>query len=557
MAGPNGDGESVRRLGQALQAAGRGLNAATGDLSGQVTGLVPSGWAGRPADTFHSDWTSKAGRAGQLAAICGHVGGVLVDLGNAIDAANQQTARAQQMTGGPQSRFALPSTEQQSQRLQAQASGNAQQARSAARSKLAGIAVPRIGPPLTASQVNAWAQHLAPPAKQQPWYDSVLHGVGSFFSSLFGGNGGPPPKQPLSTANSFVQVSPHVWVPANDPKLPELKAAWAWASKRPVYLSGSPGDSEYTRWVDIFTVSPWAQDLNKGQLHNELGSFQPDARIGGAFNQHQNVILSTAGMGAAVFLGKPGSLIGLSPNAVRKLTQGWTSEAEPMPNAGQAQIDPRKLWAYSMDETNLQNQGKAEAWKRLGYNVDTAEGRQAAAEQVINQLRQQLPTDPAQINRMSGHGLRYETRTAIDGPDGQQGTLVSEWQYDQGSDMPRMITNWVEIPKPGAAQQTLSNSYTDGQGNRVTIKPGEPSASNPVERGLHLEVEQPGGAVSEVALQGNPALASDSPTLSVTPKDGETQYLDSKVPVDTGEPGGEGDVGDGVDGGGGGAVGGE
>ena len=556
MAGPNGDGESVRKLGQALQAAGRGLSAATDTLSGQVTGLIPSGWSGGSADTFHSDWGNKAGRAGQLAAICGHVGGVLADLGNAIDAANQQAAQAQQMTGGPAARFALPSTEQRSQQLLSQASGNAQQARSAARAKLSGIAVPRIGPPLTASHVNAWAQHLAPPAR--PWYDSVLHDIGSFFSNLFGGgSGSPAPKQPLSTANSFVQVSPHVWVPANDPKLAELKAAWAWASKRPVYLSGSPGDTEFTRWVDIFSVSPWAQDLNKGQLHTEFGAFQPDFNIGGAFNQHQNVILTTAGMGAVAFLGKPGSLIGLSPNAVRKLTQGWTPEEEPMPNAGQAQIDPRKLWAYSMDETNPQNQGKAEAWKRLGYNVDTAEGRQAAAEQVLNQLRQQLPTDPAQINRMSGHGLRYETRTAIEGPDGQQGTLVSEWQYDQGSDVPRMITNWAEIPKPGAAQQTLSNSYTDEQGNRVTIKPGEPSASNPVERGLHLEVEQPGGAVSEVALQGNPSLTSDSPTLSVTPRDGETQYLDSKVPVDTGEPGSEGDGGEGGEGGGGGAVGGE
>lgn len=326
MAGPNGDGDSVRRLGQALQAAGRGLNTATGKLSGQVTGLIPSGWAGSPADTFHSDWTSKAECAGQLAAVCGHVGGVLVDLGNAIDAANQQAARAQQMTGGPASRFALPSTEQQSQRLLSQANGNAQQARAAARGKLAGIAVPRIGPPLTASQVNAWAQHLAPPAKRQPWYDSVLHDVGSFFGSLFGGgSSGAPPKRPLSNADQFVQVSPHVWVPANDPKLPEFKAAWAWASKRPVYLSGSPGESEYTRWVDIFSVSPWAQDLNKGQLHNEFGSFQPDARIGGAFNQHQNVILTTAGMGAAVFLGDPRSLLGASPEALKRLIpDNWT-----------------------------------------------------------------------------------------------------------------------------------------------------------------------------------------------------------------------------------------
>lgn len=43
MAGEFGDPDSVQRLGQALQATGRTLNAITSELSGRVAGLVPSG----------------------------------------------------------------------------------------------------------------------------------------------------------------------------------------------------------------------------------------------------------------------------------------------------------------------------------------------------------------------------------------------------------------------------------------------------------------------------------------------------------------------------------
>jgi uncharacterized protein YukE len=175
-----GDAASVRALGQALLSAGRGLAAATGDLSGKVHGLIPAGWSGDSADAFSSDWNAKAQQAGQLAAICNHAGQVLTDLAGQMDAANRQAAQAQQMTGGPASRFALPATEQKSQQMLSEASGSAQQARAAARAKLAGIAVPKIGPPLTARQVTAWSERLAPPPKpSQPWYESLWHGAGS------------------------------------------------------------------------------------------------------------------------------------------------------------------------------------------------------------------------------------------------------------------------------------------------------------------------------------------------------------------------------------------
>lgn len=163
MAGSFGDAEAVRRLGQALLAAGKGAAAVTSDLSGEVKSLVPAGWSGAPAERFGSDWNGKAGRAGQLAAACTHVGQVLLDLAGELDSANQRAASARQVAGGPTAiRFGEPGQDKQSAQLLSQAAGAADQARAAARAKLAGVRVPRIGAPLTASEVDAWASPMAP-----------------------------------------------------------------------------------------------------------------------------------------------------------------------------------------------------------------------------------------------------------------------------------------------------------------------------------------------------------------------------------------------------------
>ena len=163
MAGDFGDADGVRRLGQALLAAGRGVAGVTGDLSGQVKSLVPAGWSGGSAEGFGSDWNHKSGQADQLAAVCAHVGQVLVDLAGELDSAGQRAANARQLAGGLSSiRFGEPGAQQRSAQVLSQAAGAAGQARAAARARLAGIAVPRIGQPLTASQVDAWASKAAP-----------------------------------------------------------------------------------------------------------------------------------------------------------------------------------------------------------------------------------------------------------------------------------------------------------------------------------------------------------------------------------------------------------
>ncbi len=116
-----------------------------------------------------------------------------------------------------------------------------------------------------------------------------------------------------------------------------------------------------------------------------------------------------------------------------------------LPRAEDAEIDPRKFEAYSMDRNNPANQGKWQGFVMLGYDVETPEGRQAAAQDVIQQLRRGLPNAPVTQNRSTPHGLRFELRVPIEGPNGVRANLFTAWQIDSGKDVPRLLTNWVEV----------------------------------------------------------------------------------------------------------------
>ncbi|WP_324603613.1 MULTISPECIES: DUF6883 domain-containing protein [Kamptonema] len=45
------------------------------------------------------------------------------------------------------------------------------------------------------------------------------------------------------------------------------------------------------------------------------------------------------------------------------------------------------------------------------------------------------------------HGLRFKVRIRITGLNSQEGTLVTSWQIDVGKDIPRLITNWLEVDR--------------------------------------------------------------------------------------------------------------
>jgi hypothetical protein len=156
------------------------------------------------------------------------------------------------------------------------------------------------------------------------WSMAMLVKYGPDAKAYGTGPGGQGPQLLQAVSNATVQISPHVIVRASDPNVPELRAAWAWAAGRHIFLAASAGDAEFSRWVEIATVSPY-RDLFKGQLYREFGSMTPDYRIGGAFNQNEKVLLIGGASGAVVFLSDPRSLLGAKPEDVQKLIpEGFT-----------------------------------------------------------------------------------------------------------------------------------------------------------------------------------------------------------------------------------------
>jgi hypothetical protein len=95
-----------------------------------------------------------------------------------------------------------------------------------------------------------------------------------------------------------------------------------------------------------------------------------------------------------------------------------------------------------MDPNNKGNGGKALGFKKIGYDIDTATGRQTGATDVVNQLKKQLPTTAAKKGKTTGFGNRFEVRVRVQGPSGE-GTLVTVWQIEGRE--PRRITNWLEV----------------------------------------------------------------------------------------------------------------
>jgi hypothetical protein len=94
-----------------------------------------------------------------------------------------------------------------------------------------------------------------------------------------------------------------------------------------------------------------------------------------------------------------------------------------------------------MDPGNPNNGGKWQAWSKIGFDVDTAAGRQAATDAILPQPRAQLGSLPATPSGATQWGNRLEVDAIIGRPAGK-GTLKTFWQVENG--IPRMITNWLE-----------------------------------------------------------------------------------------------------------------
>lgn len=121
-------------------------------------------------------------------------------------------------------------------------------------------------------------------------------------------------------------------------------------------------------------------------------------------------------------------------------------EAERLPGAERAVIDPRKLSAYSMRADHPDNRNKARAWADLGYEVETEEGRDLAAAEVADHVRELIGASSAREVSPTKYGRRYQVRIPLVGSNGVEATLLTGWQVDHDGDgAPKMTTIWAEI----------------------------------------------------------------------------------------------------------------
>ena len=114
-----------------------------------------------------------------------------------------------------------------------------------------------------------------------------------------------------------------------------------------------------------------------------------------------------------------------------------------MPNHKQAVTPREKFTGYSLNYDNPNSRGKAEAYeKALGFNKSNAD---SLIEQIDNAVRNET-VSPVEISE-TGFGTKYKYRIPIKGANGMIKNVMAVYQIDKGTDIPRMITNYVEKKK--------------------------------------------------------------------------------------------------------------
>lgn len=106
-----------------------------------------------------------------------------------------------------------------------------------------------------------------------------------------------------------------------------------------------------------------------------------------------------------------------------------------MPSFERVFIDPAKFANYSLDPENPHNRGKWQAFQQLGYDVHSEAGRQAGAQNLIQQIEEKLTSTSIEKLNVATFGERYRAEVIINGLNGLTATLVTVWQVDEDSVM--------------------------------------------------------------------------------------------------------------------------
>lgn len=114
----------------------------------------------------------------------------------------------------------------------------------------------------------------------------------------------------------------------------------------------------------------------------------------------------------------------------------------------------RRFESYILNpEHKLNQEGKGgrktDGFLQLGYSLDEGGPRHASMQHIVRQIRPLLGSSTTERQPDTPYGQRYQTRTAITGPNGRKGTAVASWQIDNDATHPRLLTLWVEVHQKG------------------------------------------------------------------------------------------------------------
>jgi hypothetical protein len=108
-----------------------------------------------------------------------------------------------------------------------------------------------------------------------------------------------------------------------------------------------------------------------------------------------------------------------------------------LPNADQAEIDPRKV-------DYLHTAGKMKFFEMFGFD-------RSRPEELINALKDHpLRNVVERVVPASPHGVKYTIRCSIKSPDGRDPCALTVWIIDAGQSYPRFVSGYASPLAPQA-----------------------------------------------------------------------------------------------------------
>lgn len=136
-----------------------------------------------------------------------------------------------------------------------------------------------------------------------------------------------------------------------------------------------------------------------------------------------------------------GYFIGTSGSKKYELNiQKFATNKLKMPNSDKAITPKEKFDKYSLDYSNPNQKGKAEAYEKgLGYTT-------ANSDSLVKQIHEAVSKNiiSPYENSKTIYGKKYKYRIPVKGPNGKTKYVIAVYQIDKGSKIPRLVTNYLE-----------------------------------------------------------------------------------------------------------------